>query len=459
MTPKVGFKNYSPTLGDLLECGFNPFSEPMVNWWDTYVPAHKQQLIEKIIHTYYFNQTEGETPERFRWYINSQLEKIMPYYNQLYASELIRIDPLLTHKMITKERSIENLVKLANKDGSSVGHVLKDFANTNRGTGHQTVDFGNEHEEHSTSHDTTKLDRNGKEREVEESKEHEVTAYDEVTKMVTDKDVVDNTHDVLHTTENEKPGETTKTDYGKTMDKNGTGTSDTVENEDTTRHSGVAFSDTPQKKMASEIHENDPEKPNLFAPEFHNGVRLDYLTTYTDTVEVTNRDDTIGVKTSYKDHEGAGGSDLVSKGGANITDTDTDKNVDYTSKVDMTEDGTKHSDTDRQQTIDTERNRVWEDHAVGDDWHTTDSHGSIDEDTETKSVTTGFAKGREDETRTRGEKETERQQHAKDEVITHETAGYSDISASELLEAFRRTFLNIDEMIINDLRENFMEVF
>lgn len=511
IVPQVGSKNYAPTLYDLERAGFDVFAEPFGSWWDTFVPTHKPELIQKFMHTYYFHQIEGETPDRFRVYVNAQLERIMPYYNQLYASELIKFNPLLTHQMITRERSIENLVRLANSDKSSVGQALRDFVNNSRGTGRTTGMLDGNYEEHDTDHGTSTLDKTGKESIVENRKEKEDTGYDETTKVVTHSDQTDTEHtetteDVTenpgkitttdygktvhkegdenvvtdedeNTTEN--PGKITTTQYGKSVDKSGHGQSDTSERETINKNGTDAYSDTPQKEIVK-VDGKDELR-----------VTLDYLTNYRATSDTTTRNDTTGVTNSYSDTEGQSGKDITTESGTNTKekDTDTTTKKDYTddvtdggkdtvtesgvttrhtdteqdrtltSEFDKTEDGTKHSDTDRTLNVDITTDKDWEEHAKGETWDTHDGTGKNHQDTEGTSLTTGFERGTDTGTTSKAEAEAKKEQQTKDDGSTIDQQGFSGIMVSDLLKAFRDTFLNIDSMILGELRENFMEVF
>lgn len=58
--------------------------------------AYRDKLNQKIFDHYWFHEIEYYTPERFVFEINRKMREIMPYYNQLYESELLSIDPLLT---------------------------------------------------------------------------------------------------------------------------------------------------------------------------------------------------------------------------------------------------------------------------------------------------------------------------------------------------------------------------
>lgn len=55
---------------------------------------HRKTLSDKIINHYYFREIGVETVELFRFMMQRQMNEIMPYYNQLYKSELLITDPL-----------------------------------------------------------------------------------------------------------------------------------------------------------------------------------------------------------------------------------------------------------------------------------------------------------------------------------------------------------------------------
>jgi hypothetical protein len=49
-------------------------------------PLYKPVLEQKIIDYYYFREIGLETPAQFKQFLKAKLNKIMPYYNQLYSS-------------------------------------------------------------------------------------------------------------------------------------------------------------------------------------------------------------------------------------------------------------------------------------------------------------------------------------------------------------------------------------
>lgn len=56
--------------------------------------AYRAGLNQKIIEHYYFREIGFETPALFNRFLNRKMAEIMPYYNQLYKSQLIEITPL-----------------------------------------------------------------------------------------------------------------------------------------------------------------------------------------------------------------------------------------------------------------------------------------------------------------------------------------------------------------------------
>lgn len=64
---------------------------------------HRAVLNEKIIRHFWMREIGFETWGQFKWYLDMKMCEIMPYYNQLYKSELIKFDPLSTRDMECRE--------------------------------------------------------------------------------------------------------------------------------------------------------------------------------------------------------------------------------------------------------------------------------------------------------------------------------------------------------------------
>lgn len=62
---------------------------------------YKKTLETKILQTYYMDEIGFETYGLFKHYLDMEMNNIMPYFNQLYKSELIKFDPLINKNYTT----------------------------------------------------------------------------------------------------------------------------------------------------------------------------------------------------------------------------------------------------------------------------------------------------------------------------------------------------------------------
>lgn len=86
----------------------------------------RANLNQKIIDHYWNREIGHETVSLFTFALGRKMREIMPYYNQLYASELLNIEPLLTLQM--KQTNEQET------DGNSTGSQANsgDSSNTSR---------------------------------------------------------------------------------------------------------------------------------------------------------------------------------------------------------------------------------------------------------------------------------------------------------------------------------------
>ena len=123
-------------------------------------PDYKNVLETKILKHYYFREIAHETVGRWKFRLNTKLNEIMPFYNQLYKSQLLKFNPLYDTEM-TKERTGS---RGGNEVGSStnISNGTVDTDNTTNVTGkntgnttdNQTVDTTNNKNSHSINNGT-----------------------------------------------------------------------------------------------------------------------------------------------------------------------------------------------------------------------------------------------------------------------------------------------------------------
>lgn len=523
-----------PTLGDLVDHGYPVFDDT----WTTYVKEYKPVLIEKIIREYRFNEICCPTPDRFRHYINTHLAKIMPYYNQMYASELIRFDPMLNHSLVKNERSIENLLKSTRTEAEKAAKNIRDVSGVTAGItdsiaqtdvkSTDTVDktvknvYNKQGTDDSTTDSTSHADEVGhtdkvteetKQRDVSETTDANVQGNKTVKENETfdgNKNVTANTtKDIVTDTSNEKKQGGTVTDDGagtshsegkKNYTEKLTEVSDTTDTMDLDETTNAAarkdYADTPQIQLSSAAGSD-----GLGPTGVNWSVRSDYLTNVTwDSSNTTHKlDSTEKIhtnKVSDKAHDETtsddGNTTAKNTQTTDMTTTDVGKTStnekDNTNQTEVTNNtGVKDSNTDTTET--TDKNVVTDDHTKTNGMETTDSTKQTDakgqevydddwtENGNANTIENSVAVGTKNTNA--AAKETQNTQTAEnaqessaqnananentsrttDRGLTDMTSGFMNISASELLMKFRNTFLNIDAMIIEELRENFMEVF
>lgn len=59
----------------------------------------KEQLEADIIDYFYFHEIGQETVDRFKHVFASRFRLIMPYYNEMFKTKMMVLDPLLSHKL------------------------------------------------------------------------------------------------------------------------------------------------------------------------------------------------------------------------------------------------------------------------------------------------------------------------------------------------------------------------
>ena len=120
--------------------------------------GYKEILFPKILLHYYTREIAFETVGMWILKLNTKMQEILPYYNQLYKSQMLKFDPLhnfnLTRSHIEQSR--------ADSDGNGVSDNLKtnSFSDTPNGalTGvmnDQYLSSASKGTNHNTSHDTT----------------------------------------------------------------------------------------------------------------------------------------------------------------------------------------------------------------------------------------------------------------------------------------------------------------
>lgn len=120
---------YTTELRWIVENGY----DLQLNEYPIFDENYRQKLNQKIINHYYFREIGFETVGLFRFYLKQTMNEIMPYYNQLYESALLEIDPLntinftetLTRTKIGNDTKNFNEYTTVNSNGDSNSNSTK----------------------------------------------------------------------------------------------------------------------------------------------------------------------------------------------------------------------------------------------------------------------------------------------------------------------------------------------
>lgn len=96
-------------VDEVLEKSWNKIFTTNCTFFDE---TYRSVLCKKILKHYYLREICSETVGIWKLWMNTKLEEIMPYYNQLYKSALLEFDPL-------KDYSVERTHKRTGIDGKT----------------------------------------------------------------------------------------------------------------------------------------------------------------------------------------------------------------------------------------------------------------------------------------------------------------------------------------------------
>lgn len=140
---KAGLPESTGDYNKVIAESWNKIVKPETALFD---PNYADVLYPKILKHYYFDEIAHETVAHFIFRLNTKLDEILPYYNQLYRSALIEFDPLGdTDYTITGNREDNNTFDSTRTDNlvNSVTNRSKDLrSDTPQGT-IENVDINN----------------------------------------------------------------------------------------------------------------------------------------------------------------------------------------------------------------------------------------------------------------------------------------------------------------------------
>ena len=101
---------------------------------------YRNVLEDKILKHYYTREIGAETIGLWKLWLNTRMNEIMPYYNQLYASEVIKFNPMYDVDLTTTHQQIDNRNDNMTESELKVGSRDTDFSSHDEGSSSSHTD-------------------------------------------------------------------------------------------------------------------------------------------------------------------------------------------------------------------------------------------------------------------------------------------------------------------------------
>lgn len=386
---------------------------------------YREPLCKKILKHYYTREIAEETVGLWKLRLDSRMNEIMPYFNKLYNSELISIAPLINYRVATTRNETK---------GGSDGIVDSGSEAVMGSSGNTRVTTGGYTDTHSGTDTTVKsgnetLGMTGKESNTRSGK-------DELTKTGKETDTKDGTRTLkkIGSIEDKMEYSGSKENEHKVL----SGTLDTEVVD--------LFTDTPQGNIANmgSSYSGASGVPIV-------GTDTAYLTTANKTT--TNENDTriIQDKTSFTNYSETNTKKYNGEDNAhNFRDEESFDNFNITKEFEDRKDTREYDNLKDEKSFE---NRV-----------DTKTYNNVT-NAETKDLTdkrvydnqTITDTGNTSKSTTKGNNRTITYGNTNDYLES--VLGSKGKSDAELLMEFRKSFLNIDEMIIKQLSDLFINLW
>lgn len=113
--------------------GFNDIEDILDKSWNKifsdfpiFDEEYRAELCKKILRHYYTREICCETVGRWKLFISDKMKNIMPYYNQLYQSELLKIQPLVSVDREVTHNGTEKETKTTNRNSTNTSSSSTD---------------------------------------------------------------------------------------------------------------------------------------------------------------------------------------------------------------------------------------------------------------------------------------------------------------------------------------------
>jgi len=393
--------------------------------------SYRANLNQKIKDFYYFEEIAYETPARFCFKLRQKMNLIMPYYNKLYQSELLKIEPFLN--ISTENELIEKVVSALKELSNKKTDVTKNItsASEKSDTGKTTTI------ENITNNDTS-----------------EVTSKKELS---------DNSNsETLSNNSTEENGDTITTYNSKAVDTRDLSVVDknTIEKNNSNTGENSKSYDNYSEQVTLNTSENNDDTQKEVTSDTPNGLLDNFSMNsfkYADSAKINSVDNKKKIEeNSDKSITGkiidTNSSVLAENSTTNNTHTDigtitTDKSGhdDVSIKNHITDSTSKEERSEVNSSV-TDFNENVNENFTGNKEttsNTLNNMNSNDKMNEINNLIDELLRSLDNNT---------------DKNSINKQKGFTGVTMSKMLIEFRETFINIDMMIIEELKDLFMLV-
>lgn len=113
--------------------GFNDIEDILNKSWSKifsdfpiFDEEYRSELCKKILRHYYTREICCETVGRWKLFLSDKMKNIMPYYNQLYQSELLKIQPLISVDRSVSHTGSGNETKTTSSNATNTNNSRTD---------------------------------------------------------------------------------------------------------------------------------------------------------------------------------------------------------------------------------------------------------------------------------------------------------------------------------------------
>ena len=393
--------------------------------------SYRANLNQKIKDFYYFEEIAYETPARFCFKLRQKMNLIMPYYNKLYQSELLKIEPFLN--ISTENELIEKVVSALKELSNKKTDVTKNITSTS---------------EKSDTGETTAIEN------ITNNDTSEVTSKKELS--------ANSNSEALSNNSTKENGDTVTTYNSKTVDTRDLSIIDknTIEKNNSNTGENSKSYDNYSEQVTSNTSENNNDTQKEVTSDTPNGLLDNFNMNsfkYADSAKINSVDNKKKIEeNSDKSITGK----IIDTNSSVLAENSTTNNT-HTDAGTITTDKSGHDDVSIKNHItdNTSKEERSEVNSSNTNFNeNTSENFTGNKETSSNSLNNMNSNDKMNEINNLIDEILRSLDNNTDKNSINKQKGFTGVTMSKMLIEFRESFINIDMMIIEELKDLFMLV-